>query len=66
MPLPTGSMCTGHGYWTGPVDYASIYNVLAYKAGECTVLNGVNQRCHATLLCNFNTWLSSENCYNGG
>jgi len=54
-----------HGYWTGPTNWASIYNVMAFKAGECTAINGPTQSCSAALLCNFNTWLSKEDCYNG-
>ena len=32
---------------------------------NCTVVNGQYQNCNATVLCNINTLLSAENCYNG-
>lgn len=63
-----------HGYWDGPVDWAGIYQVLAYKsiyqdlqnnatvkAGICTVTAGSQQYCQATVLLNYNTILTAEN-----
>ena len=61
-----------HGYWDGPPDWSGIYQVLAYKSikqstvqntlpGICTITNGPDQYCQATVLLNYNTILTAEN-----
>ncbi|GAX76820.1 hypothetical protein CEUSTIGMA_g4266.t1, partial [Chlamydomonas eustigma] len=54
-----------HGYFWGPPDWSGIYRVLAYLSGQCTIVNGPNTSCNATVLCNVNTYLSAELCYDG-
>ncbi|KAG2453051.1 hypothetical protein HYH02_002386 [Chlamydomonas schloesseri] len=53
-----------HGYWTDPIDWNGL-RVLAYQARMCPVAYGKMQNCRATVLCNRNTVLTSENCWNG-
>ncbi|KAL6761736.1 hypothetical protein V8C86DRAFT_3181595 [Haematococcus lacustris] len=54
-----------HGYLTGPQDWSGIYRVLVARTGACTIPNGPNQDCQATILCNVRTVLTAELCYNG-
>ncbi|GAX78460.1 hypothetical protein CEUSTIGMA_g5899.t1, partial [Chlamydomonas eustigma] len=54
-----------HGYFYGPPDWSGIYRVLAYLAGRCSVVTGPLTNCQATVLCNVNTYLTAELCYDG-
>ncbi|GLC48176.1 hypothetical protein PLESTB_000067600 [Pleodorina starrii] len=51
-----------HGYFTGPVDWNGM-RVVVYQTGYCPVPFGPNQNCRATVLCNVNTVLTYENCW---
>ncbi|KAG2450459.1 hypothetical protein HYH02_004961 [Chlamydomonas schloesseri] len=53
-----------HGYWTGPIDWNGL-RVLATQARLCPEPYGPKQNCRATVLCNQNTILTAENCYDG-
>ncbi|KAG2437447.1 hypothetical protein HXX76_006097 [Chlamydomonas incerta] len=53
-----------HGYWTDPIDWNGL-RVLAYQARMCPVAYGKLQQCRASVLCNRNTILTAENCWNG-
>ncbi|GLC33698.1 hypothetical protein PLESTB_000105300 [Pleodorina starrii] len=51
-----------HGYFTGPVDWNGM-RVVVHQTGYCPVPHGPNQNCRATVLCNVNTVLSYESCW---
>ncbi|GLI60146.1 hypothetical protein VaNZ11_002181, partial [Volvox africanus] len=52
------------GYFTGPTDWNGL-RVVAHVPDSCPVPQGKYQNCHATVLCNTQALLTSENCYNG-
>ncbi|GIL59264.1 hypothetical protein Vafri_14183 [Volvox africanus] len=52
------------GYFTGPTDWNGL-RVVAHVPDSCPVPQGKYQNCHATVLCNIQALLTSEDCYNG-